>query len=69
MERGQVKMNHLTIVGRLLVWGGFILFIGALFVRLKVFPEVPELFQPLTYPTLIIGMVLLLTSSFFRKRT
>ncbi|RIW30420.1 hypothetical protein D3H55_16940 [Bacillus salacetis] len=63
-------MNHQTLLGKVLFWLGFLLFIfGFIFnSSVGIIEDGPEFFPTISIPAIIAGIILIVLSNFFKKR-
>ncbi|WP_140321983.1 hypothetical protein [Oceanobacillus rekensis] len=63
-------MKKFTMLGKVIYWLGFLFFIsGFLFNENGVMAEdIPEVFYPFSLSSIIIGIILMVSSHFFKKK-
>ncbi|RLL48434.1 hypothetical protein D8M04_04015 [Oceanobacillus piezotolerans] len=64
-------MKKHTKFGKVIGWLGFLFFISGLFFFSEsgvMAEDIPEFFYPFALPSIIIGVILLVISNFFRKK-
>ncbi|WP_430787185.1 hypothetical protein VBD025_15780 [Virgibacillus flavescens] len=58
-----------TKLGKVIVWIGFLFFMSGFFIVTDLAGEdTPEAFYPFAMPSIIIGIILLIASNFFKKK-
>ncbi|WP_042221649.1 hypothetical protein [Oceanobacillus manasiensis] len=66
-----MKLKYHTAFGKVLYWLGFLFFISGLLFFSKdgvMAEDIPEALYPFALPATIIGIILLLSSHFFKKK-